>query len=303
MRRKKTSRVYNIEPWTAGTESVVGAEVAGLSPMERLGGTLPKGNPIAEVAGMERLCGIGGFEKKGMARPHCYHDCWTMVGIVGGEGDVACQGRTLRTVPGSIYIIPPGVPFHERNTGKGTWHFACLQIVLNDGCVPHAISTTTATWLERDFSVVARIVEVVKALHYRPHGFELKAIGGTLMLLGYLDEKFGGGAAVENSETIIKAVEIIKRNLSDPPSLPALARQCNVSVSLLSHRFKQETRLSPIQYVRRERVKAAKELILGGAGVEEAAERLGFNTQFHLSKVFTSIEGKPPIFFRNLARR
>ena len=62
------------------------------------------------------------------------------------------------------------------------------------------------------------------------------------------------------------------------------------------------TGLSPMQYTRLEGVKAAKELILAGSNVDKAAASMGFKTQFHLTRIFSAVEGKPPIFFRKLAR-
>jgi len=61
--------------------------------------------------------------------------------------------------------------------------------------------------------------------------------------------------------------------------------------------------MSPMMYARKERVRAAKEVILAGASVDEAASRLGFKSPFHLSRIFTEIEGKPPIYFKKLSRR
>jgi AraC-like DNA-binding protein len=58
-----------------------------------------------------------------------------------------------------------------------------------------------------------------------------------------------------------------------------------------------------MQYIRRERVEMAKELLLFGYNVNEAATKLGFKTPFHLSRIFSQIEGKSPIYFRKLARR
>ena len=226
-----------------------------------------------------------------------------MVGIVGGEGTVVSLGRVLVAKPGSVYIIPPGISFREKNNSGESWHFACLKVKLARHVMEWEMPNNAPTFLDRDFAIVARLAEIIKALHYRGPGFELKAIGGALMLFGHLKERGGQKTSPDDSSDMTaKAIEVIRKNLKTPISLSCLAKICNVSESCLSHQFKKEMGLSPMQYTRRERVKAAKELILTGTDVYEASERLGFKTQFHLSKIFTAVEGKPPIFFRKLAR-
>ncbi len=282
---------------------IEGSDASSDSVIERMGGTLPKGNAIAISAGVEGLAALSGFEKEGFSYRHCIEDVWAFVVLVSGEGSVECKGRTYQLKPGTVYAIPPGIPFHERNTGDCAWGFACLLIRFakaSDVAVP---PQSGATVFSGGFDVAGKAMEVVKALHFRQPGFELRALGGTLMILGSVAERIGTCAEESRSQSISRAISILKQRTRNPPGVPQLAKLCNVSVSLLTHQFKRETGFSPMQYIRRERVKAAKELILSGCNIEEAATRLGFKTPFHFSRLFSQIEGKPPIYFRKLANR
>lgn len=76
-----------------------------------------------------------------------------------------------------------------------------------------------------------------------------------------------------------------------------LAREFHLSVSSLSHSYRAETGMSPMQKLIRVRINRAKHLILRGAGLKQVAEETGFNDQFHLSKTFKRIEGMSPRLF------
>jgi AraC-like DNA-binding protein len=149
---------------------------------------------------------------------------------------------------------------------------------------------------------MGKMKEIVRLLHFRPHGFEMQVLGGTVMLIGAITELPVGIASMSVSDTVTKAVGIIRQNIRKPVDIPFLARECHVSISLLAHRFKGEMGCSPMQFARRERVIAAKELFLSGRTVGEASSQLGFKNPFHLSRLFSQIEGVSPMSFRKLSR-
>ena len=282
---------------------IAGADASASKVMERRGGTLPPGNALAAAAGIESLSGLSGLERPGFSWRHRFEGMWAWVAMTQGEGEIECVGTVSHLHPGTVYLIPSGLPFIERNTGSDPWAFACLLLRCSEEQVPSSISRRGATLLHSQLDIALRLAEVVTALHFRPPGFEVKAVGGVLFVLGSLRERLEAAPPGTADSPIARAITLIRENLARPPSVADLAAQCNVSVSLLSHRFRQETGLSPMQYARRERITAAKELILAGATVKAAAVRLGFSSPFHLSRLFTGQEGRPPAFFKKLTSR
>jgi len=299
-----TTKISAIAPASPVVATPInGADASAVAVIDRLAGTLAPGNALAAAVGIESLSGLSGFEKPGFTWPHRLDGVWAWVGMAQGEGEVVCGKTMIRTRPGTVYLIPPGIPFLERNTGAGPWGFACLLLRCAEALLPASIARRGATVLQAELDTVLRLTEVVRALHFRPPGFEAKAVGGTLFVLGSLRERLEATPSGPADSPVARAIAVIRENLSRPPGLAELAEQCRVSVSLLSHRFRHETGFSPVQYARRERITAAKELILAGATVKQAAAQLGFSSPFHLSKLFTAQEGRPPVFFRSLARR
>ena len=100
-----------------------------------------------------------------------------------------------------------------------------------------------------------------------------------------------------------QAQALMARHLSAPLSLAELARRLNVSPSTLSHRFREQTGLSPGLAQRQTRIAAARQLLANGVSVAETSQQLGFANQFHFSRLFRQVEGLPPAEFARAAAR
>lgn len=268
---------------------------------ERMGGSL-NSYPVACSLGFECISGVSGFEVEKFQFKHCMPDIWTIVAIISGEGHVKCMNQDIHAGAGIVYVIPPGIAFHEKNTGKCEWGFVCLLLRIKKETFPLPFRQDKPLHVNGGFNIVGKMKEIVRILHFRPNGFEMQVLGGTIMVIGEILGKETGSLSVEVSDTVAKAVEIIRQNLKDPVDIPVLAGECHVSISLLAHRFKEEMGCSPMQFARRERILAAKELFLSGCTVGEAASHLGYKNPFHLSRLFSKIEGVSPMSFRKLSR-
>ena len=100
----------------------------------------------------------------------------------------------------------------------------------------------------------------------------------------------------ENDNDIERAIQIIRTNPAKALSLETIARQINISVSSLSHRFKKVTGLSPAQYALQSRLEYAFLLLadLDSPNIESIAETCGFANRYHFSKQFKKQYGMAP---------
>ena len=88
------------------------------------------------------------------------------------------------------------------------------------------------------------------------------------------------------------------RHVDSPLSLPQLADKLGVSPSALSHRFKDETGVSPQRTYRQLRIARSQELLASGASVSEVSDAMGFATPYHFSRLFAQVVGVPPSAFK-----
>ncbi|MDM9379245.1 AraC family transcriptional regulator [Chlorogloeopsis sp. ULAP01] len=97
-----------------------------------------------------------------------------------------------------------------------------------------------------------------------------------------------------------QAVEYINEHLAEDLSLDAIASQVGMSRYYFAHLFKQSMGVSVHQYVIRQRVEYAKQLLLhSNLNVTEVAFQAGFANPSHLSHHFKRLVGvTPKIFLR-----
>jgi AraC family transcriptional regulator len=100
-----------------------------------------------------------------------------------------------------------------------------------------------------------------------------------------------------------QAIAYIHENLARDLSLEEIAAVAQISPSYFSRLFKQETGMTPNQYVAFCRVEAAKQLLKEpDIRVADVAKRVGIASQSHFNKVFRIHTGKTPKVYRGEAK-
>jgi len=96
-----------------------------------------------------------------------------------------------------------------------------------------------------------------------------------------------------------RVLEHVKENIGKDLSVAELAEVVGMSQYYFSKLFKMSTGTTPHQYVMRQRVERAQELLRDGAGaLVEIATQVGFETQSHFTSVFRRLVGITPKKFR-----
>jgi transcriptional regulator GlxA family with amidase domain len=91
--------------------------------------------------------------------------------------------------------------------------------------------------------------------------------------------------------------------LEQPLSLTAMARQVQMSVRTFTRRFREETGMSPAQWLNRQRVEHARVLLeTTDLPVDEVSRRAGFGTAVSLRQHLHSAVGVAPLAYRRTFR-
>ncbi len=98
-----------------------------------------------------------------------------------------------------------------------------------------------------------------------------------------------------NKERIERAAYLLKRDLSNPPSLEMMAQEVHCSTFHLSRIFAQEMGMTIPRYLRMLRIEKAAELLSQGRGnVTETAFAVGYNSLSAFNQAFVEIMGCCP---------
>lgn len=98
-----------------------------------------------------------------------------------------------------------------------------------------------------------------------------------------------------------RARDFINTNLAGDPSISQVADMCGLSSSYFVRAFKQATGVSPHQWLTKQRVERAKELLQDrGRELSDIAQLCGFVDQSHFTRVFSRSQGNSPGRWRRL---
>lgn len=119
----------------------------------------------------------------------------------------------------------------------------------------------------------------------------------------FLQRKFFERAAnpkqLKRERLIYKIFDYLNEHYAENLSLEKISAEFFISKSNLSHYFKKETGLSPIQYMMQRRIGEAQSLLVETSlPIQEIEFRLGFNDSAHFSKMFKKHVGVTPNEYR-----
>jgi two-component system response regulator YesN len=100
------------------------------------------------------------------------------------------------------------------------------------------------------------------------------------------------------------AIDFIKAHFNEQITLEDVAHNAHLSVSRLSHVFKEQTGLTIIDYMTKVRVEYAKELLIStNKNCTEICFDTGYNNQSYFTRTFKEVSGVTPRQFREMNRR
>jgi AraC-like DNA-binding protein len=102
------------------------------------------------------------------------------------------------------------------------------------------------------------------------------------------------------SNAMSEIITYIKNNIGESFTLDTLAGRVNLSKFYFSHLFKEETGLSPMEFISKTRINLAKIILKTTRGtISEIAINLGYSSSASFINAFTARTGISPGKFRH----
>lgn len=93
---------------------------------------------------------------------------------------------------------------------------------------------------------------------------------------------------------IASAIEYMSSNMTKMVTIDDMAAKVGMSRAVFHRKFKQATRMSPIQFIKSMRLNSAAMMIAEGKNVNEAAFDVGYVSSSQFSREFKRMFGQPP---------
>lgn len=140
-----------------------------------------------------------------------------------------------------------------------------------------------AELLDKPKQIAIRAPIILRELHYLllvgPQGPTLRAL-------------YTRGSS---NTQVLNAISIMRRNVSNPLRMDALARQVSMSISSLQRHFKKITGFSPLQYHKQLRLYEAQRLMLmENERAANAAIAVGYESVTQFNREYKRMFGEPP---------
>jgi AraC-like DNA-binding protein/quercetin dioxygenase-like cupin family protein len=221
---------------------------------------------------------------------HSHAENNEMILVIEGEIETRIRGEILRGTAGSVLVYPRGVPHEERSVG-GPLHL--LLVVWSERKVSPSLKPSP---LISDDSR-GRIRHLLEWLQ------EVSPTEKTTLaaLLHCALVEFARGSYVPADDAISRVRRHIHQNFAQKITLADLAKRAGQSPYHFARKFHRRIGQPPMRYLRQVRVEAAQTLIITSPlPLRAVALMTGLVDEFHLSRVFRSVTGRPPSYMRHL---
>jgi len=233
---------------------------------------------------------------------------WLMVYTLGGKGRFSHSSGTRIVTPGDLILLQPGTPndYGLEETLK-RWDLLWAYFFPKQDWLP------LLKWPE-EFPGFARIhlpkgdlcKMIVKQLNETNRfnsgplrlceKFALNALEQVLLLCDSLNPSL---QTPQLDDRILTALHYLCENSSKPITIPMLAKQSGLSISRLSHLFKEQVGQTPREFLETQRIThACRFLEYSDTPISAIAEQIGYEDPFHFSHRFKKRMGMSPRAWR-----
>ena len=237
-------------------------------------------------------------EGRGQMAPSHWHEFYELLYLFDGRSMQTVNEKQFFMESGEVLLIAPG-DLHTTVSAADACFIGVVQFSLPEK-LPGRLLTPQPGDREqaRIFTVINREVTLQNP------GYQMIVQGLIRQVLGFLerDGKTLSTGRDVRAEEALRIVVYIRSHLGDTLTLAGTAAFAGYSPAYFSKYFKRLMGLSFKTYTDRERIWAAKDMLLEGKTVTEAAALLQYDSPSSFCRAFRRIAGYSPSALSELAK-
>ncbi|WP_087098422.1 AraC family transcriptional regulator [Nocardiopsis sp. JB363] len=233
------------------------------------------------------------------------HPTYTIGMITGGIEEYTHPRGRSRVGPGGLAVVAPG-EVHTGHAGVPEgWDYRVFypspEVVEEIGRELGMRGTPGFRESGIDAPEVSRVLVAAHRAAERGDRLTSSALarqGLAMLLRSHGRERVPDAAERTARPEVLRARDLLARDLTAPPTLEELAAHVDLGPFALNRAFRARYGLPPHAYLNQLRVDRARALLLEGRRVGEVATEVGFADQPHLTRHFRRHLGVPPGAYR-----
>lgn len=229
--------------------------------------------------------------------------------ILEGEGWLKIGGREYYPKPGQLFLMPEGICQSYSTTGPKTFtkYWCHFNAKLGDMNLFDVLEVPPFI----NVNDIPQVTHLFKKLLDNDENHSLSSIlhakAAILELIAYYLEHAGIKKINRMPSGMVDKLEyvtaFIEDNLSGHITVDQLAGLVHLHPNYFTRLFKKHLGTTPIQYINSRRMEEAKRLFMHtDCSLAAAAERVGVQDVYYLSKLFKEYTGYTPTDFRRLVK-
>ena len=211
------------------------------------------------------------------------------------------DGEIIRLMPGEIALISANSAYRVQTADNRPFEHYTINFLGNADTFPEWIASMNMCVLHpKDPAMyLARFDELAEGWKRMRTGYRMQTKARLLSLLSdFLTESMTQNVDPGAYNRTLPAKRMIETQFHEPLSISQLAKACGMCEGSFRRVFSAVYNQSPVQYLLNLRIEKAKELLLLGLSLNEAAQKTGFTDVNYFIRYFHKVSGMTPGQFR-----
>ena len=254
-----------------------------------------------------------GYTRSHLAKPglitHFHKNCIEITYVANGSISFDIQARDYKLYAGDVFIVRENTPHSNGSIPRGISELYWLQISIEDSPDYLLLSSKgKVVFMEHLMGLCNGSIKIgitlgqmfQKAFSMMTNGNNAQknsAVSLIIHLVYTLTEYQSIASHSELTEDIGQAIDYIMEHIEGKIDLEELSQNCYLSLSRFTKKFKDQTGLSPRDFINIQKIEKAKKMLKDGISVTETALRLDFSTSSYFSYVFKRYTALSPISY------
>jgi len=229
---------------------------------------------------------------------------WLLEYTVSGAGWIRTPEVLVKIGPGDFFIYKPQViQDFGMDAGVGAWDHIWISFVsrphwhdllnwpemANGVCMLHIPDRAARRQLQ---ARMEHALKISAGMYDRRRDFALNVLEELLLTCDVWNP---AGKTARLDDRIRATLTYICAHAAEEITLPQLAKICRLSLSRMSHLFKEQVGETPLQYLEQRRIETARDLLqMTSKSIAQIAGETGFNNPFYFSRVYKRKMGVTP---------